>query len=135
MNRLYNFLEILFYRFNRIKLRGQSEEDNTMFSLIVFSLFIDLNFLSMLILIETICAKRLGPEIEKYIIISLFIISIIINYFLFVRKKKYLLIREKYSKISMKHKKNINFLYYTYIVLTILIVFVFLIFFSGHQIN
>ena len=119
MKRIYNFFEIVYYKFNCLKLKGQSEDDNAFFTLMLFSLIPLFNMITLLTILELTKVLYLKFT-NSYQIIAMATLTMFINYLLFFRKGKYKLSKVKYLNFSKSQRRNMNFYFWIYIILTIL---------------
>jgi hypothetical protein len=101
------FFEIIYFKLNRITLRGQSERNNAHFSLLLLTLLLNFNFITVLMVLDKY--KVLSFLItNQYEEISLVVVTYFIAYFLFIRKEKYKFLKEKYSGSDKSQKRKMN---------------------------
>jgi len=117
----YLFFEIIFYKFNKIKLIGQEKSDSRFFATLLFVLALFVNLLSIAAFLPFDASVLFGGYFKLCVI--MFLLYLIL-YFLFIRNKKYEVIEQKYDRYSVKKLKKINVIFWLYILLTI-ILFVF----------
>lgn len=119
MKNLYMFFEIIYFKLNRITLRGQSERNNAHFSLLLLTLLLNFNFITVLMVLDKY--KVLSFLItNQYEEISLVVVTYFIAYFLFIRKEKYKFLKEKYSGSDKSQRRKMNKYIWLYVTLTFL---------------
>jgi Ca2+/Na+ antiporter len=114
----YLILEILFYKFNKIKLIGQDESYSRLFATLLFvlALFVNLISIFVFLLIDTSILFKGSLKI-----FAIMFVLYIILYLLFIRNKKYDVIEQKYDRYSATKHKKINIIFWLYILLTIVL--------------
>jgi len=118
MYRIYVFFEIIFFKLNNIILKGQGEEDNAHFAALILCQLLGLNILTFLILLDKV--KIVHFSIDIYIIIVFLILTYFIVYLLFIRKRKYKMIKEKYTNYDKIQKKKMNYYFGLYCIFSFL---------------
>jgi Ca2+/Na+ antiporter len=114
----YLFFEVLFYKFNKIKLIGQDESYSRFFAslLFVLALFVNLISIFVFLLIDTSVLFKGSLKIS-----AIMFVLYTILYLLFIRNKKYEVIEQKYDRYSATKHKKINIIFWLYILLTIVL--------------
>ncbi|MFZ5941422.1 MAG: hypothetical protein ACOYXB_12695 [Bacteroidota bacterium] len=119
MKSLYKFFELIYYKLNSLTLKGQSEDNNAHFALFMLTLLLNFNFITLFTAIDKV--KILPFCItNQYEVIALFAVTYFVTYLLFVREKKYKAVKEKYSDSDKVQKRNMNYYFGLYVVLTFL---------------
>lgn len=116
MKYIYLFFEIIFYKFNKIKLIGQEKSDSRFFASLLFVLVLFVNFISIVVFLQIDTSILFGGSLK---ITAIMFLLYIILYFLFIRKKKYEVIEQKYNRSSVTKREKINIIFWLYILFTI----------------
>lgn len=120
MKNIYYFFEVIYYQINRARFQGQSEENKAHFAALILTLLIDFNLLTVLIALDKL---KIIPFIinNEYVAIAFVLLVYLAVYFLFVRKSKYDLIKEKYLEYSRINKNKTKYYLEFYVIVTFLL--------------
>lgn len=121
---MYNFFEYLYYRIYKCQLYWFGEANNPEFTAVAGVTTLQyFSTLTIIIIIEILTNSDIFfiifPSKINALIYGFFLM--IINYFLFMRKGKYLLIAKKYKKKSKDYNKRKKLLIRFYIIGTIVL--------------
>jgi len=120
MHKIYLFLENIYIKLNSLTLKGQSEENNAHFALFLLTLLLNINFITILIILKKV---KILPLLipNQYEVIALVIVTYFITYLLFVRKDKYKVLKVKYLGFDKGQRRRINYYFGLYVILTLLL--------------
>jgi len=119
MRNLYIFFEVIYHKLNSIALKGQSEDNNAHFALVILTLLLNFNFITFFIVLDKIKVMHLWIS-NQYEVIAFVVATYFINYILFVRKEKYKMLKEKYSFPNKVQSRKMNYYFGIYVILTLL---------------
>lgn len=120
MKNVYNFFELIYYKLNSITLKGQNDENNAHFALLILTLLLDFNLITVFMALDKIKILPYGIT-NQYEVIALVIVTYLMTYLLFVRKEKYKVLKEKYSKFDKLQRRRMNYYFGLYLILTFLL--------------
>lgn len=121
---IYHFFEIIYFKLNSIKLKGQNEGNTAHFAAFTLSLFFDFNIITVFILLDRVKLVSFWLT-NEYKIILLVGSTYLIVYLIFIVKDKYKMISIKFSNSTTAQKRRMDnylilYIFFTFILFIVL---------------